>query len=78
MCLAVERLQSHCLKEKPNRPKKPTFLSRQFLFRLIIIFMQPPVLAAAQVLWDRGVNQQQLVADSTYTLFSILEDLNRC
>lgn len=31
--------------------------------------MQPPVLAAVQILWDRGVNQQQLVAGSTYTLF---------
>lgn len=35
MSLAVERLKFHCLKEKPNIPKKTTFLSRQFLFCLI-------------------------------------------
>lgn len=35
MSLAVERLKFHCLKEKPNIQKNPTFLSRLLLFCLI-------------------------------------------
>lgn len=42
------------------------------------MFLQRPALAAAQILWDRGVNQQQLVAGSIYFVSSTVEEGNRC